>query len=201
MPTIDLRPFGFDRAFTFLGRVIDQGETGDRLLFLFDEEHHNRQWIGCNVLNACDLDDLGLLGFVGVEGHEELDLTRPRPERVAGMARCDRTVVIQELRRLHGFFFGGTLKRLRPALNVRCVEDTRLYHQALSLAHLPGYRDNPIHLQRERTILANLWSSWPAETDCAAILNLGYEHHDRIAQTLRNTIRYIRIRPDQSNLP
>src|SRR5439155_22560913 len=75
MAIVELRQFGSECDFEFHGSVTDSWSGGKRLLFLFGENHKDREMIRLNLLNACRLCNLGVLRCVGVEEPTE-DLLR-----------------------------------------------------------------------------------------------------------------------------
>jgi hypothetical protein len=222
MPEIDLGPFGFPgRVFNYRGRIVAHGQEGDRLLFLFDEAHNDAAGIRLSLLNACELWRLGVLGCVGVEEY---------PFYFAGWERSVIEQKSRELFRDHGndegviqrgregdgqyFRFGKTLKLLRPAINVRSVEDLELHalinlidnhsrqliERLLPEAQPVGelirqeFLNCPTNRRRDEAFLHNLLAFWDKnDRDKAAILNAGSSHQERIVRNLPAGWRHIRI--------
>jgi hypothetical protein len=224
VPEIDLGPFGFPgRVFNYHGRIVAQRQEGDRLLFLFDEAHSNRDGIRLSLLNACRLWELGVLGCVGVEeypfyfaGWEQSVIEQQSRELFRDHGNDEG--VIQRRREGDGqdFRFGKTLKLLRPEINICSVEDfelhTRMSWISKCFSHLsdnvlppeapPAARDLirhqfeqcPTNLERDAAFLKNLRTWWEQnDVSKAAILNAGSSHQERIVLNLHARYRYIRI--------
>ena len=136
METIELTDFGFDGIqFTFYGEVVTRRAEGDRLLFLFGEEHEVPAIIKPNVLNALELARLGVIACVGVEeypfvweGRTDADVERELERNLA--RHGDEAGIITALGPL---YFGQTVKLLCPTMPVRCVDDPKLYEAAEKL--------------------------------------------------------------------
>jgi hypothetical protein len=136
---IDLTPYGF--ACSVVGEVRASRTEGERSLFLFNETHTDYAIIRQNLLNACTLIDGGFITCVGVEGEYDFE----------GWIQEDIVDESEALFAEHGddaglieffiadaqemdaaqpgrphFFFGTCLKLLRPAIQVRRVEDEGL---------------------------------------------------------------------------
>jgi hypothetical protein len=67
MPTLDLSRFGFACQVDLHGTVETSWSDGDRVVFLFGENHRDRDMKRLNVLDACRLIDAGVVGCVGTE--------------------------------------------------------------------------------------------------------------------------------------
>jgi hypothetical protein len=72
---IDLSQFSSPTGmFNFCGTIAAQRIAGPRLLFLFGERHSLKPFIRHTLLNVIELDKLGVLSCVGVEGHPDTDI-------------------------------------------------------------------------------------------------------------------------------
>ncbi len=141
-----------------------------------------------NLLNACQLCDLGVVGCAGVEGSlEELDRRDPQAVKEASSRLYDQhkddAGVIGHLQQcslalaMFGpFEFATALRLLRPDLPVRRVEDPALYemtksihsqYASLALGEIehpypafPQFEDHPINREREEPFLRNMLTFW-----------------------------------------
>jgi hypothetical protein len=136
MKKIDLTSFGFPgRSFEYHGQIKAQRQSGDRLLFLFNESHRNDQMICLNLKNACTLWDLGVLSCAGVEeypyyfmGWDEAAIVSKSKEQFNAY-RDDEGVIKQcrQTDQTSGHLrFGRSLSLLRPQVAIRSVEDLDL---------------------------------------------------------------------------
>src|SRR5436190_8886151 len=139
MATIDLRPFGFDCNVAVHGTIKESWSGGNRLVFLFGENHREMEMKRCYVVNACKLVDAGVVGCAGTEipmAHldgQSAEFIRLRSLELFDEQKTDEGVITQLSKTqpwwYGGFEFGNTLKVLRPSLPVRCVEDPSLREQ------------------------------------------------------------------------
>jgi hypothetical protein len=137
---IDLQRYGagiFDCRGTLQSKRLD----GERLLLLFGERHSLKPFIRETLLNALELDKLGVLSCVGVEGHPDKDIPGSEAKRAfeamqAEHAGDDKKIVEGMLRAIrgHDFYFWKTLKLMRPNLVVQSVDDAALCNTAAGLA-------------------------------------------------------------------
>ncbi len=87
MTKLDLHPFGFPCDVEVHGVVEDAWSGRGRLAFVIGENHKDREMKRLNLLDACALCDLGIVGCVGVE--ETLkDLGYLGAEMIAQVARA-----------------------------------------------------------------------------------------------------------------
>jgi hypothetical protein len=70
---IDLKRYGAG-TFNCRGTVWSKRLDGQRLLLLFGERHNLKPFIRETLLNVIELDKLGVLSCVGVEGHPQKDI-------------------------------------------------------------------------------------------------------------------------------
>jgi hypothetical protein len=218
---LDLRSFGFQRDIAVHGAVEATWSGGKRLVFLFAENHRDREMKRLYVVNSCKLVDGGVVSCAGTEiPMTELDertaeYIEARSRELFEEHKTD-AAVIDHLNRVqpwwYGVFqFGSTLKVLRPSLPVCCVEDRALRDQmkpisdAYILADLeaaphpspeyPNMCDHPLNLEREQAMIDHLLTFWDSTAPTlAAILNTGLAHWQRIAGRLQERgINYIYI--------
>lgn len=212
MESLDLRPFGFPLDIEVHGSVEGSWCGGDRLVFLFGENHRDREMKRLNVENACRLVDAGVVGCAATEvplddlGGQSEKFIEARSRELFSEHRTDGAVTKYLSRSQPCWYgvleFGNTLKALRPSLPVRCVEDMVLRERmmpismAYTLAALGAVAhpspdhlklsDHPLHLERERAMIDNLLGLWASSAPArAAILNTGSDHCRRIAGGLR----------------
>jgi hypothetical protein len=139
MTKLDLRPFGFACDAEVHAAVEDSWSKGSRLVFLVGENHKDREMKRRNLLDACALCNLGVVGCAGVEetlkdfANWDAETIERRSRELFEEHRTDMGVIDYLNRHQpgwYGFFeFGKTLKLLRPSLEVRCVEDMALREQ------------------------------------------------------------------------
>ena len=212
MPTLDLSRFGFACQVDLHGTVETSWSDGDRVVFLFGENHRDRDMKRLNVLDACQLINAGVVGCVGTEERMTV-LDRLQPEDVKGWSTAlfaahgtDEGVIDYLKRTQPGWYgdfeFGSAIRVLRPSLPVRCVEDLALHAKVwpLLLAYedaslgfrphpcpeFPTLDDHPDSRQREEAMIRNLLTLWNLQpTGKAAVLNTGLDHSRRIAAGLR----------------
>ena len=67
MIKVNLEPFGFPCDVELHGGIQENWTGGKRLLFLFGENHRDREMKRLSVLNACTLVDAGVVGCAGTE--------------------------------------------------------------------------------------------------------------------------------------
>lgn len=221
MTQIDLRPFGFTCEVEVHGKIEKTYRGGRRLLFLFGENHRDREMKRLNVLNACALLNAGVVGCVATEDPlVELDMLtseeiQTRSSQLFEEHKTDEAV-IDYLNHHQPFWFGifqfgNTLKVLRPSVAVRCVEDPRLREEMKPISDdyciwdlgggphpspdYPHMDDHPHNLKRERAMIDNTLTFWEETAPSrAAILNTGSAHSERIAAGLQERdISYIHI--------
>lgn len=220
MMHLDLRPFGFQRDVELHGTVEATWAGGKRLVFLFGENHSDREMKRLNVLNACNLVDSDVVGCAGTEvpvtvlDERTAEIIEARSRELFQEHKTDGAVIdlLSRAYREFGFFeFGGTLKILRPSLPVRCVENLDLRDRmkpisdAYGSANLgmaphpfpehPNLIDHPLNREREGAMVDNLLALWDSTAPAlAAILNVGLEHVHHIAVSLRERgINYMHI--------
>ncbi len=147
MAMLDLRPFGLQRDVELQGTVAESWTEGKRLVFLFGENHMDREMIGRNLLSACTLGQSWGFGWGARVSKEPTDGTRrsrwgqdwikEKSKRLFEEHRDD-CGVISHLRQQPSWYgdfrFGKTLKLLRQSLEVRCVEDLDLREQMKPIA-------------------------------------------------------------------
>jgi hypothetical protein len=218
MSSIDLADYGFPGAiFEYQGQIIGQQKKGDRLLFLFNEQHTNESMIRRNIKNAFFLYDLGIISCVGVEEY---------PYRFQGKGEHDvaemSSIWFERYNDADGIIdrsyefsrpnlpFGMTLKLLRPTIKVSTVENDSLHKQCENIRDDFLYRlamtqdliaadrlrrefeEHPINLQRDEAFLRGMLEWWHENgTEKAAILNAGASHQQRIVRQLPPDIRFI----------
>ena len=221
---IDLRLFGFSMTVECHGKVEDRWDDGNRLLFLFGERHCDTDEKELNILNAVHLIDQAVAGCVGDEipfadfaNFEQADFER-RSGELSREHDSVNSVIAHEKSRayLTTFFrFGETVKTLRPALEVHCVEDPAHRAEASRVIEayqlrgisypsepfpgFPTFEAHPIQEIRETAFIENMLALWDntlldPRRPRAAILNTGSFHCPRIAARLKNLkISYIYI--------
>ena len=212
MTELDLRPFGFEQSVEVHGTVETSWSDGERLLFLFGENHRDREMKRLYVVNACRLVDTEVVGCVGTEvpmadlDGQPAEFIKARSEELFADHKTDDAVIAHLSRAQPWWYgilqFGSTLKVLRPSLPVRCVEDPVLRDQmnpislAYTLADLgavphpspehPTMGDHPLNLERERAMIDHMLELWDSTAPTlAAILNTGSAHTQRIAARLQ----------------
>jgi hypothetical protein len=213
MTTVDLRPFGFECDATIHANIQDSWSGGSHLAVVVGENHKDQDMKRLNLLDACALCDLGVVGCAGVE--EPLDnLGRWDAEMIERLSKelfdnhnTDQGVImylrVQQPGWYGSFEFGKTLKLLRPSLDVQCVEDPTLHERMKLISDeydiwallrgphpFPGYPekgDHPHNFLREEAMIANLLRLWDEKqrTAPAALLNTGLAHSRRLAERLR----------------
>jgi hypothetical protein len=137
---IDLAQFGLTGIFNCRGTIVSQRLAGRRVLFLFGERHNVMPFIRDNLLNALELDKLGALSCVGVEGHPTGDFPGADTTRTFETLRValpDEEEIIEEMLRRFGrrrnFYFWKILTLLRPSLIIESVDDPDLCARASDL--------------------------------------------------------------------
>jgi hypothetical protein len=222
MATLQLQPFGIPCDVEVHGTVQESWSEGKRLLFLFGENHRDREMKRLNVVNACRLVDAGVVGCVGTEvPMEDLDrhiqeFIQERSAALFGEHGTDEGVInhLSSAQPMwFGFFqFGNTLRILRPSLPVRCVEDPTLREQMKPISDrytvwdlcggvhpflgYPNMEDHPINADREAAIIRHLMALWDEKAPQArgAILNTGLAHSLRLCALARGMgVSYIYI--------
>lgn len=210
MTKLDLRPFGFDQDVEIHGTVEATWSGGKRLVFLFGENHRDREMKRLYVLNACVLVNAGVVGCAGTEEPlEEMnaigaEAVESRSKQLFGEHTTDDAVIAHlSSKQPYGygvFGFGNTLKYLRPRVDVRYVEDPALVEEMRPIADSykiwefgiaehpspdhPSMGDHPHNRKREEAMIANLitlWDEKPREA-AAAILNTGLDHSLHLCQ-------------------
>jgi hypothetical protein len=113
------------------------------LLLLFGERHSLKPFIRDTLLSVIELDRLGLVSCVGVEGHPGKDIPGWVAQRAfeslpSDQGGRDEDVVEGMLRALKGrdFYFWKTFVLMRPRLIVQSVDDAELCDRA---SLLEGY--------------------------------------------------------------
>jgi hypothetical protein len=221
MNTMDLRQFGFQCDFEAHGKVEGSCLEGKRLVFLFAENHSDREMKRLNVLNACSLYDRGVVGCVGTEiplgdlNMQTSEVIESRSRELLNAHKTDEGVIAYLKREQpwwYGFFeFGNTVKILRPSLAVRCVEDLVLREEMKPISNAyciwdlgggphpspdhPNMANHPHNLKREKAMIDNLLALWDETApELAAVLNIGSAHSQRIAAGLQDRgIKYISL--------
>jgi hypothetical protein len=135
MRQILLSNFGYQCEFSFHGKLDDSWSEGTRLVFLFGERHRKPPIIWPNVLNACELIRLGVVGCVGVEeypftleGWAEERIEQRRSQLFT--EHGDEKGIFAHFSKSPEFcYFGETLQLFRPSLRVRSVEDPKLHEE------------------------------------------------------------------------
>src|SRR4051812_29633064 len=120
--TIDLTLAGGPADFRCRGTLQSQRLGSRRLLIQFGERHSLKPFILNTLLNVVELDQLGVLSCVGVEGHPDKDIPGWEAQRAFESLRRekggdDEKMVQEMLRILRGrdFFFWKTLVLMRPS--------------------------------------------------------------------------------------
>src|SRR6516165_5513393 len=137
--TIDLAMAGGPAAFTCRGTIQSHRLGTRRLLLLFGERHSLKPFIRNTLLNVIELDKLGLLSCVGVEGHPDQDMPGWEAKRAFESLQTeysgdDEKMVEEMLRALNGRnYFWKTLVLMRPNLKVQSVDDSELCDRASAL--------------------------------------------------------------------
>jgi hypothetical protein len=221
MAALNLRPFGFMNEVEVHGTVETIWAGGNRLVFLFGEDHRDRQMKQLNVENACRLVDARVVGCAGTEvpmrdlDGQTQEFIMERSHELFAEHRTDEAVINHLSRSQPWWYgildFGNTLKVLRPCLPVRCVEDPELRErmESIRLAYIyaqdgrvphpypehPNLGDHPLNRERERAMIGNLLNFWDSSAPTrAVILNTGSGHCQPIADELRERgISYILI--------
>jgi hypothetical protein len=222
MTNLDLRPFGFQCNVEVRGAVEESWSGGKRLLFLFGENHRDRDMKRLYVLNACVLIDAGVVGCVGTEEPlEEMnaigaEAVESRSKQLFEEHTTDDAVIAHLSRNQpygYGIFgFGNTLKYLRPRVDVRYVEEPTLVEEMRPIADSykswelgiaehpspdhPNMGDHPHNRKREEAIMANLIRLWDEKSRQApsAILNTGLDHSLHLCRRAKELgISYIYI--------
>jgi hypothetical protein len=144
MCQIDLTRYGAG-VFNCRGIVQSQRPRGRLLLLLFGERHSLKPFIRDTLLNVIDLDKLGVLSCVGVEGHPDKDIPGGEACRAFESLQKehgadDEKLVEGMLRALRGrnYYFWKTLVLVRPDLKVKSVDDRALCDRAAALEGLWG---------------------------------------------------------------
>jgi hypothetical protein len=140
---IELTRFRLSGVFKCRGTIKSKRLSGRRLLFLFGERHGIKPFIRLNLLNAVDLDKLGALSCVGVEGHPTNDV--PGQDAIKGFGELktihpgDDEKIIEGMLRSFGhrcdYYFWKTLALLRPELKIESVDDEGLCTKAPGLGY------------------------------------------------------------------
>jgi hypothetical protein len=213
MTKLDLHPFGFQCEAEIHAAVEDTWSGGDRLVFVVGENHRDREMKRLNLLDACALCDLDIVGCAGVEdtlmgfGYLGAEGITARSKELFDEHRTDEGVIDYLNRHQPGWYglfeFGKTLKLLRPSLEVKCVEDGELHFRMQPIANryfmwdlaggphpypdYPSMGDHPHNFLREEAMIANLLVLWNREQRQApaALLNTGLDHSRRLAGRLR----------------
>jgi len=138
--TLDLTLAGGPVDFKCRGTVHSQRLGGRRLLILFGERHSLKPFIRNTLLDVIELDKLGVLSCVGVEGHPGREILGSEARRAFDILRSDNNggderMVEGILRALRGrdFHFWKTLVLVRPSLVVQSVDDGELCDRACAL--------------------------------------------------------------------
>jgi hypothetical protein len=186
MTKVDLRPFGFACDFDCHGQVYLSARAGQRLLFLLGENHKDRAMVRLNVLNACRLSDLGVVGCVGVEDViGELEDWTPDAiqeksrELFDGHGDEEGVIAYLDLENpwwLGTFRFAKALRLLRPSLAVQRVEDPELEQRTRPILDAyktweigagphpcPEYarfEDHPLNHERDEAFIRNMVTFW-----------------------------------------
>jgi hypothetical protein len=230
MTKFDLQPFGFQFEVEVHGTIEESWAGGKRLLFLFGENHKDREMKRSSVLNACLLIDARMVGCVGTEEPlVEINaigaaVVQSRSTQLFGEHKTDEAVIDYLSRtepNWYGLFgFGNTLKYLRPSVDVQYVEDATLVEQMRPIAdkykqwecgmrahpwpEYPRMGDHPHNRTREEAMMANLIRFWDEKSKeaPAAILNTGLEHSPHLCQRAKEReISYIYISIPASSSP
>ena len=136
MVEIDLRHYGAG-IFNCRGTEWSKRLEGQRLLLLFGERHSVKPFIHETLLNVIDLDKLGVLSCVGVEGNPRTDIPGWEAEQAfnalpAAYAGDDERIVESMLAKLCDSHFWKTLRLMRPNLVVESVDDEKLHDEAMA---------------------------------------------------------------------
>jgi hypothetical protein len=141
--SIDLTLAGGSASFGCHGTIQSQRLGGRRLLLLFGERHSLKPFIRDTLLNVIELDKLGLLSCVGVEGHPGKDIpgweTQRRFESLQRESGGDNEKMVEGMLRAfigRDFYFWKTLVLMRPNLKVQSVDDGELCDRASVLEGL-----------------------------------------------------------------
>jgi hypothetical protein len=219
MNEIDLRKFGIECTCPIHGTVAESwcGESG--LIFLFGENHRDREMKRLNVLNARNLFDCKAVECIGTEiqlrdfgALTKADIEIRSNELFEAHKTDDAVVSYLDQKEpwWYGpFEFASTVKLLRPSLVIRCVEDLKLKEEMQPIWHAyqmhvggphpfpqyPKFSDHPYNLKREHAMIENSLSFWKEfGQERAMILNTGSDHCQPIANGLRERgISYIQI--------
>ncbi len=209
---IDLTPYGFSCQFPYHGRITKRREAGARLLFLFNERHTGYEMKRLKLLNACKLCELGVVGFIGVEGVLPDWNQRGSEEACADLVHHHGALegVIEHFYKvLPNNSFANVLGHVFPSITIRSVEDCELYQKTRELynrckaksfdeisAHQgeDEFDNHPLNLERDKVFIKKLFAYWEdAGVSKAAILNAGRSHQDRIVVQLPEDVRYIQM--------
>jgi hypothetical protein len=141
--TIDLTLAGGPADFKCRGTIQNHRLGNRRMLLLFGERHCLKPFVRNTLLNVIELDRLGMLSCVGVEGHPQKDIPGWEAERAFESLQkehggSNEKMVEQMLRAFRGrdFYFWKTLVLMRPGLRVQSVDDEELCNQASALEGL-----------------------------------------------------------------
>jgi hypothetical protein len=186
MAQIDLTRYSAG-IFTCRGTVWTKRLEGRRLLLLFGERHGLKPFIREALLNAIELDKLGVLSCVGVEGHPNKDIPGSEArqsfqELQATHADDDEKMVEGMLRAIRGrdYYFWKILTLMRPDLKVQSVDDAALCDRASDLEGLWGYcRRDSIRIRLSQSSLFETRglnsTAEDREREIDAKVNLQYE--------------------------
>jgi hypothetical protein len=136
MTELDLEQFGVKQRLLLHGSIEACWTGGRRLVFLFGENHRDREMKRLYVSNACKLVDAGIVGCVGTEvpmadlDSQAVEFIATRSAELFAEHKTDEAVVDYLDRVQPAWYgilqFGNTLRVLRPSPPVRCVEDAVL---------------------------------------------------------------------------
>jgi hypothetical protein len=120
--------------------TLQSKNPGDRLLLLFGERHSLKPFIRDTLLNTIELDKLGVLSCVGMEGCPSREIPGSEARRAHEALKKehgdnDELIVEGMLRAFKGrdFYFWKTLVLMRPDLKGESVDDKDLCEQASGL--------------------------------------------------------------------
>jgi hypothetical protein len=217
MKTIDLADFGFPGStFSYHGEIISRRQDGGRLLFRFNEVHTDREVVRFNIMNALELWGLGILGCVGVEEYpyyfsewNQSNIEKESARRYSEHHDDDGVIRSSLDESSRSFYFGKTLKLLRPGIHSTMKEESikwqdwcaplRPCQEAMARVER-AFEDHPLNLRRDAVFVKKILAFWGSkDPHKAAILNAGSAHQNRIVQRLAPDIRYIQIEVPHSH--
>jgi hypothetical protein len=173
--------------FNCRGEVVGNRRKGIPLLFLLGERHSALPFIRENLLNVLELDALGAISCVAVEGNPDTDV--PGAEAKAAFDRLraahgdnDKAIIDGMLGSLRDHHFWKLLSLLRPRLKIAPVDDAELRDRADGL--------RPQFIKREGYIAQLLKASGvtPEEAVTRARIQAEHEFGEDLVHVKRDKI-------------